>query len=39
MDARMILAITDEANSNRPAAQFAQMLLDMHYKREGFEDD
>ena len=35
----VLVTITQEAHSERPAAQFAAMLLDMIHEREGFEND
>jgi len=34
----ILVTIVAEANSERPAAQFAGMLLDMLNKEGGFED-
>ena len=39
LEDNVLVTIVAEANSDRPAAQFAGMLLDMLNKEGGFESD
>ena len=38
MNDNILVTVVAEANSDRPASQFAGMLLDMLNKEGGFED-